>query len=185
MSSEIGQPKAGDILDAIRYKHSRAAIVDEIVVNDNEVEALVAAWRARNPRGQEYPEDPYPETVWTRRIDALMFDGNQSRTAIEVKVSKADFRRETDEKRRAWRKITHRFVYATPEGLLDPSEIPDGCGLWEVGHAGKVRVVVRAKSNKSPDPIPHQILVALAYRLQRANGTIRDLRKDVDWYRSR
>ncbi|WP_214514949.1 hypothetical protein [Rhodococcus sp. WY5] len=83
-----------------------------------------------------------------------------------MKISRADFLRESEEKRRPWRKITHRFVYATPVGLLRPEEIPDGCGLWEIdGNA--VRIIKRARSNPEPEPIPHQVLVAFAYRLNR------------------
>ena len=104
--------------------------------------------------------------AWTRRIDGLMLDGGGTRTAIEVKISRSDFLRETEEKRRPWRKITNRFIYATPAGLLKPAEIPDGCGLWEVD-GNTVRIVKRAKSNPKPEPIPHQVLVALAYRLNR------------------
>lgn len=108
---------------------------------------------------------PYPPTA--RRIDGLLFDGGQSRTAIEVKISRSDYLRETDAKRRVWRAITNRFVYATPAGLLRTDEIPDGCGLWEVDDTGRVTIVKRAKSNRNPGPIPHQVLVALAYRLKR------------------
>ena len=69
----------------------------------------------------------YDGTPVYRRIDGLMFDGGATRTAIEVKISRADFLRESEEKRRPWRKITHRFVYATPVGLLkaggDPGRV--------------------------------------------------------------
>lgn len=156
------------VLDAIARKHSGCALVREVVVLDRDTESDLDAWSVRHQaRGYVVdPTDPYPATVWTRRIDGLMFDGNSTRTAIEVKISRADFLRETDAKRRPWRKITNRFVYATPAGLLKPEEIPDGCGLWEVDERG-VRIVKRAKSNPTPDPIPHQVLVALAYRLNR------------------
>ncbi len=156
------------VLDAIARKHSGCALVREVVVLDREMEFDLDAWSERHQaRGYvSDPSDPYPATVWTRRIDGLMFDGNSTRTAIEVKISRADFLRETEEKRRPWRKITNRFVYATPAGLLRPEEIPDGCGLWEAdGNA--VRIVKRARSNPKPEPIPHQVLVALAYRLNR------------------
>lgn len=159
---------ATSVLDAVARKHSGCALVREVVVLDREMESDLDAWSERHhARGYvPDPSDPYPATVWTRRIDGLMFDGNSTRTAIEVKVSRADFLRETEEKRRPWRKITNRFVYATPAGLLKPEEIPDGCGLWEVdGNA--VRIMKRAKSNPKPEPIPHQVLVALAYRLNR------------------
>ncbi|NKS98791.1 hypothetical protein GS498_20465 [Rhodococcus hoagii] len=148
---------AGQILDAIARKHATCALLREVVIVDElvgaEVEEATADWWERHrARGNTTaPDDPFPEGVWTRRIDGLMFDGNQSRTAIEVKVSRADFLRETVAKRRAWRAVTNRFVYATPAGLLRPDEIPDGCGLWEVQPDQSVVVTKKARSNKSPD----------------------------------
>ena len=151
------------VLDAVARKHSGCALVREVVVGDDEADRFAAA-DAWSDGGRVGPMPGFEPTF--RRIDALMFEGGGTRTAIEVKISRADFLRETDAKRRPWRKITNRFVYATPAGLLKPEEIPDGCGLWEVdGNA--VRIVKRAKSNPTPDPIPHQVLVALAYRLNR------------------
>ncbi|MCD2136020.1 hypothetical protein LQ424_29800 [Rhodococcus qingshengii] len=152
------------VLDAIARKHSGCALVREITVTDRDaLNPVRDAWSAWKP-GDPMPE--YDGTPVYRRIDGLMFDGGATRTAIEVKISRADFLRESEEKRRPWRKITHRFVYATPVGLLRPEEIPDGCGLWEIdGNA--VRIIKRARSNPEPEPIPHQVLVAFAYRLNR------------------
>lgn len=163
------------ILDAIARKHNDCALIREVQVNDRQA---MDEWNAEWDRAQDEAKrtgdwDAYfarfgkriPPTA--RRIDGLMFDGGKSRTAIEVKISRSDYLRETDAKRRMWRAITNRFVYATPTGLLRPDEIPDGCGLWEVDNNGRVTVVKRAKSNRNPEPIPHQVLVALAYRLTR------------------
>lgn len=165
---------ATQVLDAIARKHCGAALLREVVIVDELVEAEIEQttaqwWQRHRERGNRSdPSDPFPEGVWTRRIDGLMFDGNQCRTAIEVKVSRSDFLRETEEKRRAWRSVTHRFVYAAPAGLLHPEEIPDGCGLWEVHPDQSVVIAKRARGNKTPGPIPQRVLVALAYRLKNA-----------------
>lgn len=165
---------AEQIIAAIARKYSDCALLREVVIFDELAEAEIEQataewWQRRRERGNTTdPADPFPQGVWTRRIDGLLFDGNQSRTAIEVKVSRADFLRETDEKRRAWRAVTHRFVYATPVGLLRPDEIPDGCGLWEVHPDGSVAIAKKARGNKTPEPIPQRVLVALAYRLKNA-----------------
>ncbi|MDV2477219.1 hypothetical protein F8M49_21100 [Rhodococcus zopfii] len=166
---------AAAILDAIASKHRDCALIREVQVNDREA---LAEWRADWDRAEEEAKrtgdwetyqarlrQPCPPTA--RRIDGLLFGGGQSRTAIEVKISRADYQRETDAKRRMWRTITNRFVYATPAGLLQPDEIPDGCGLWEIDPDGRVTITKRAKANRNPEPIPHQVLVALAYRLTR------------------
>ncbi|WHU45148.1 hypothetical protein QNM97_13915 [Gordonia sp. L191] len=157
-------PTATDVLDAVARKYSRCALIREVCVTDAEAIERLDAWRQ-----DEWLSSPRPATPTMRRIDGLLLDGGGRRTAIEVKISRSDFARESEEKRRPWRKITHRFVYATPAGLLQRYEIPDGCGLWEVGEAGRVHVSVRARINRDPEPIPHQVLVALAYRLKAAS----------------
>lgn len=54
------------------------------------------------------------------------------RIAFEVKVSRADYRQETDHKREPAEKSAHRTAYAAPVGLIDPDTLPDGWGLVEV-----------------------------------------------------
>lgn len=138
---------AAQIVRAISRKHSRDALLREIQLND--------------------PEADGTSSAQARRIDILLFNGNQSRTAVEVKVSRADFFRDTLEKRAPWMAVVHRFVYATPPGLVRLEEVPEGCGLWEVS-GGAVSVVKKARINHDPSPLPQQVLVAMAYRLNRA-----------------
>lgn len=149
------KPTASGILDAIRARYPNTALLREVCLNDPT--AIKPGddgwdWTSKQPPSM-------------RRIDGLLFQGNQQRTAIEVKVSRADFLRETDAKRDPWRAVVHRFVYATPVGLVRPDEIPTGCGLWTVDADGRVKVVVRARVNKTPEPIPGHVLTAMAYRL--------------------
>ncbi len=126
---------------------------------------------------------PVPDTLpegWTlndskliRRIDGLMLEGGKY-TAIEIKVSRADFKRDTEEKRRMWRSITHRFVYAVPKGLVDPSEVPRYAGLWEYDPADPfkpMKSVKRAATNKDCLPMPQQVVTAMFYRSARAEQT--------------
>ncbi|NCL73761.1 hypothetical protein [Rhodococcus sp. YH1] len=155
---------ASDILDAIARKHRDCALIREVLVTDQDADRFASAdaWVAAGRPGKMPRFEPT-----ARRIDGLLFNGGQIRTAIEVKISRADYQRENDAKRRPWIAVTNRFVYATPAGLLRPDEIPDGCGLWEVDDAGRVTIARRARINRDPDPIPHQVLVALAYRLHR------------------
>jgi hypothetical protein len=151
--------KAIDVLAAIRRAHSRAAIVHEVVIHDG-------LWEER--AGASKP---------TRRIDALMFDSLQ-RTAIEIKVSKADLVRDNWQKRAPWIAVTHRFVYAMPADLYDtlpsPSELYTqygfdlyGCGVWRVTEDGGVSVARKAKVNPHPEPLPQQVIQSLAYRAAR------------------
>lgn len=188
---------AKEVLAAVRAKHNKCAIVTELVVEDAELRAARRAqWARDRPQWadyyegtEEFSEEKHGAVLDShkpfRRIDALMFDGGGTRTAIEVKVTRADFKRETEAKRRPWELITNRFVYATPAGLIQPGEVPAHCGLWWVdtskevslgwngsdyARGPEVKVVKRAKTNKSPDPIPHQVVVAMAYRLGRVKN---------------
>jgi hypothetical protein len=142
--------RSEDVLNAICRHHRDAAIVAEVVIDDKE-------W-LDFPRG----ERPCRQ----RRIDALMVKGKQ-RTAIEIKVSRSDYLRESDRKRRPWVAVCHRFVYATPAGLITPQEVPPGIGLWEVAADGRVEIVKRAMINREPGPVPDQLFVAMCYRAAR------------------
>lgn len=150
------------ILDAIRKTHPSTAVVPELSIEDydlpdsgEQVEHLDTGGGTR-PEGHQY----------VRRIDALMFD-SLVRTAIEIKVSRADFLRDTYWKRRAWQNVTHRFVYAVPHDLDVMS--PHGCGLWKVDPDGRITVVKKAIVRKTPEPLPQTVIQRLAYRAQR-NG---------------
>lgn len=184
---------AGDILAAIRKKHADDAVVREVVIDDPvemgcrarlSMDNYGGRWADRTriayeKRGAIIPDElpegwSRRESIPRRRIDAMII-ASTGITAVEIKVSRADFKRETEEKRRAWRAITNRFVYAAPVGLILPEEIPVGCGLWEFDPeaAGPYRwqhgltAKVKARINKEPDPLPPQILTALAYRVSK------------------
>lgn len=187
---------AADILAAIRRKHRGDAVVREVVIDDpleaaisrrdqvelrrswgpGHAEHLEASFASRGlPVADSVPEGwTFRQSVARRRIDALIF-ASAGITAVEIKVTRADFRRDTEDKRRAWRSVTNRFLYATPAGLIQPTEVPDGCGLIEfapdaVGrypHQHGLTTIVRAQVNKNPDPLPRQVLVALAYRVSK------------------
>lgn len=144
------------ILAAIRAKHSNAAVVHELTIEDLDLtdsgEIVEYPWqRTPPPEGHKY----------SRRIDALMWE-SLLRTAIEIKVSKADFARDTYWKRRAWQKVCHRFIYAIPADLDVMS--PHGCGLWRVHPDGRIEVAKKAIVSHTPEPLPQSVIQRLAYR---------------------
>lgn len=136
--------KANDIVQAIRGHHIGFPVVTEVVIND-----LDAEWGA---------------VPLQRRIDALLIGNKGTRTAIEIKVTRSDYKRETEEKRRAWIKHSHRFVYAVPEGLIMPDEVPDGLGLWWVDKFGRLTTKKKCKVNKNPESIPDHVFASMCYR---------------------
>jgi hypothetical protein len=90
-----------------------------------------------------------PVPVRGRIIDVLVLasDPNQ-RIAIEVKVSRADYRSETDAKRAASWQIAHRCLYAAPAGLIDPASLPDGWGLYEVHETADAVLVEQGREHQ-------------------------------------
>ena len=142
---------AADVLTALRRKHTRAALVPEVTISDRWADAFMV---------DGDPIDHLP--VYTRRIDALMFE-TRIRTAIEIKVTRADAKRENHRKVWPWRQVVHRFYYAVPAGLIDHPPV-HGCGLWWVHADGRVEVRRNAVINRTPEPLPQQVVQALAYR---------------------
>ena len=71
-------------------------------------------------------------------------------TVHEVKVSRSDFMADlaNPDKRGGYLKIAARLVYVAPLGIIDPAEVPDGCGLVEEVAEGRFRAAKRAKSRK-------------------------------------
>lgn len=57
-----------------------------------------------------------------------------TRVAIEIKVSRGDFRRDVANrlKQRRARLLVNEFYYAAPVGLLTPEDMPEWAGLIEV-----------------------------------------------------
>lgn len=156
MTSALTTMTATEVLAAIERHHSAAATVREMTIHDPGAHADYAA-------GDDRP-------TYMRRIDALMFSTLQ-RTAIEVKVSKADFRRESHAKTRAWFNVCHRFVYACPAGVVQPEDVALAmypAGLWWVHDDGRVAVQRKAQLNKYPEPLPQNTIQNLAYRAMRA-----------------
>lgn len=93
------------------------------------------------------------EYVWKgyqRRIDAWAINCYKSqhfrRIAYEIKCARSDFiaERRSPDKRRPAKAVSNHFYFAAPLGLIDPSEVPEDCGLLVVYESGKTRIVKRA-----------------------------------------
>lgn len=141
---------ADDILNALRKAWPTAAIVPELTISDEHELANLYA-----PEGHDSIK---------RRIDALMID-KQIRTAIEIKVSKADAKRETWAKIRPWKRVTHRFLYAVPAGLIERSPVIDmSIGLVWVHDDCTIEWRRKCKINHAPEPLPGLVVENIARR---------------------
>jgi hypothetical protein len=110
------------------------------------------------------------------------------RLAFEVKVSRSDYRNETDHKRHPAEVSAHQCYYLTPAGLIRPEELPPGWGLMEVhadlksftaargwsvgGGAGLIKTRVRA-AERTPTCEMDYLVSAFARRASRAEERIR------------
>lgn len=122
-----------------------------------------------------------------RRIDILLMRiGRNStprheRIALEIKVSRADFRRDTPEKREPWFRVADRFAYVCPVGMIAKAEVPEGCGLLEfdpntIGFS-QLRWALPAPRNPNPAAFEPQFTAYLAGRASRAEAEVRELMK--------
>lgn len=80
-------------------------------------------------------------------------------TAFEVKVSRADFKRDSHKKQREARLFSDEFYYVTPPGLLKLEEVPDWAGLIEI-HNGK-RKVIHEAPRRDKDMPSWELVVSL------------------------
>lgn len=89
--------------------------------------------------------------TWTSRdlviMDALAIKKSWAKpcfTGYEVKVSRNDFL--NDEKWPVYKKLTHRFYFACPTGLIQPDELPDDVGLvWYNPETGSLYTKKKAR----------------------------------------
>jgi len=193
------KPSSKDLIDALeRIYGMRYSILREVTIVDPEESEMYAAYYYRTyPEYYaktmemrkisqedlpEIPDDYFPgKNPVVRRIDALMLGsmdayGEYPATAVEVKVSRADFRRDTEAKRKAWFKVTNRFVYLVPKDLIKPEETPEGCGLW-YWEQGRITIAKKAKIRHHVDPFPVSFNSYLIGRAARAESELRHIKK--------
>ncbi len=88
----------------------------------------------------------------------------------EIKISRADFQADVrkTEKRAGYRALSDYVHYVAPEGMLDPGEIPDGCGLLVERSDGRFWQQKRAR--KAPSTLPPSVWMALLLKQSELEG---------------
>jgi hypothetical protein len=127
---------AKDIIKALRKRHG---------INGRAwafFEELRAGTGYKNVRKGHNPEQRFD--AWAIN---LYPSKNHLTVAYEIKVSRSDFLHEIrrPEKRKQAMEHSNEFYFVTPKGLVNPNEIPKGCGLIEVDDKGNTKVVVKAE----------------------------------------
>lgn len=96
--------------------------------------------------------------------------------AYEIKVSRADFRRDNAIKQREARLFSDEFYYVTPPGLITKEEVPDWAGLWEWdGNKWKCQISAPRRDKDAPS-------WELVVSIMRNSG---DVRRDTDVMQAR
>jgi hypothetical protein len=134
----------------------------------------MAEWSALTEVPLRAPRDVYVQHgvapgYWTpneRRIDVLLVRNwasrpGHERIAVEVKVTKADYLRETAAKRAPAQASAHRWAYAAPAGVIPPASLPTGWGLIEVTGTTATWTV---RGPRSAPPVDLDYLVAVCAR---------------------
>lgn len=110
-----------------------------------------------------------------RRCDFWKLNPHASKgylaTAYEIKISRADFKKDTHEKQRDARLYSDEFYYITPPGLVSLEEVPDWAGLieWD-GSQMRVR---RSAPRRDKDAPSWELVVSI----MRYSGQVR---RDTD-----
>lgn len=82
----------------------------------------------------------------------------------EVKVSRSDFLK--DDKWPVYLDLCHQLYFVCPYGLIDPTEVPEKCGLICVSKTG-TRLYTKKKAPRREIELPGELM---AYALMRADG---------------
>jgi hypothetical protein len=166
----VNEPTTADILSAIRRIHTNHGLANRW--------AFFEELRLGTGYGQgvEQRIDAFACGLWTKNWGSM---------AYEVKVTRADFQREIKKplKRRMALRYSNLFWFVTPQGLVEPSELPIETGLMEV-HLATVsydpptegwhtKVVVPAPWRDIPPPT-WSLFCAVARRVQRIEDEAND-----------
>lgn len=124
-------------------------IVSQSISADDIIDALVSK------RGDAIYATELAFSGGTRRCDFWTINANSSAgfksCAYEIKVSRADFRRDSALKQREARLYSDQFYYVTPVGLITKGEVPDWAGLIEYDGAA-LKTVINAPYRDKDSP---------------------------------
>jgi hypothetical protein len=87
----------------------------------------------------------------TRYVDMLvigLWERDLNIYAVEIKTTRQDFIydvRNYEKKQKEAQNMSNMIFYAVPQGLVNPDEVPEGCGLFFVQKGGRVITKKQAK----------------------------------------
>lgn len=152
--------KAKDIVDALRKRHEplgrQWAFFDELRAGTG-YGTYDYKNKKKMPGNPEQRFDAWAINLWPSK--------KHERIAYEIKVSRSDFLHEikNPENREQALNLSNSFYFVTPKGLVEPSEIPEECGLMEVDEDFNFICKVKAPFRET-DGLTWQFLCSIARR---------------------
>lgn len=122
-----------------------------------------------------------------RRVDFWTLEPIKSKgfraTAFEVKISRADFRRDSEEKQSGALMFCDRFYYVTPPGVVTKADIPEWAGLqtWD---GERFAIVKRAPVRQKAEPT-WEFIVSLMRNCGQSRRDVGLLKMQVSFYEAR
>ncbi len=141
------------LTDAEKTKHVEEALIEKF--GGDHMWASEVSISPHNLAGAHYkgqPKTPENEIWESSRIDFWTLKNGKDAiaTSYEIKVSKADFKRDTERKQMGAIKSSHFFYYVTPTGLLTKEDIPEWAGLMECDlQTGAFKIIKKSPKSKS------------------------------------
>lgn len=161
------------------------AVVPQVSVSMDDLTSAAAANRYVDGEAADRYEagrDRRIDLLLARRSRAPEKTGALETMAIEVKVSRSDFRSDilNPEKQAPWRTAATRHAYAVPAGLVQPDEIPAASGLiWVTPPTHGDGLATIEWKKRAPFPpghrpkLPMRVFMTMLYRTSRFEGDVR------------
>lgn len=153
---------------------------------------VYVAARLAFPRPEWLPFEEFTLTTGshTGRIDlfAISIWGPTRVVCCELKASRSDFQREIADPRKRKRALEMgtEFVFILPVGMVQPDEIPDGCGLYEVMRNQRMRKVKHGTQRVGIEWSPamfHEVIRRVAYKEDRLHWLFANQMSGAKLYR--
>lgn len=154
---------AKDIVQMLRVKHDATNYDAQrwVFFEELRVGTGFRDWRTKYQFAQgddgRWQKELSPGYHPEQRIDAWAMSVWKSdkfkSVAYEIKVSRTDYLREIlrPAKRETAMQFSNQFYFVAPDGIIKPSEVPDGCGLIQV-QDGKLVTSTKAPHREIGEP---------------------------------
>ncbi len=139
--------------EALEHIHEVKYIGSELIMSEQDVmRALKKRWGKDWIMAEQVRLRGYQDSI----VDVLAIrnTGKAQVRIFEIKTSRSDFLAELKNpyKRLNAIELANEFMFVAPVGMIDPKELPEGCGLVEIHKGGKAFVTIESPFSMSEHP---------------------------------